>query len=641
MDFSNTPGDYGAASADYMGMGMGHPDDEDNEQVGGKRKRITQACDACNKKKVKCDGTKPTCANCQRSNQSCSYSRGAKKRGPRAGYIESLENRLKEMEALLKPLQSDGKMPEGGIPGFDGFPKSGSMGGPSAGSSASSEGGDSHGDRGGDDFGSSGQYFNSPAMGYNSPVQSSIQPTPSAIPPEATAELIELYFHYVYPIMPLIHKPTFMRNLPNESPLMLNAMYAVAARYSQHPAIRTNPNALYNSGDVFYIKARELVDHYMDVPNVSTVNALLVLATYAAGSGRGSAAWMYSGMAIRMAQELKLNVEPEFEEAYASANRLSWLERETRRRLWWCCFVLDRYAGAAADRSMIINEKDCKVYLPSNEYAWNSVNEVNDEPSEIGNNKDSFQIAVLTSTNMFTPGIPAQNGFGYFVLLTKIFGKIVEYSNHFKNPQRNGGPGSANPTVTTPIASGTNPSAPGANAAPDTDYQLSILDASLRDWFASLPDWMRTVGDVYTNELGSRNPPSWQIAYLHIFYHTCVILLHRPKMMIALREQPQSVQFSPPFIVCNSSAGEISAVISKVMATNPNFYYFSPFTGFCIFQSGLIHVMAAQVSNDPGIVKAAQRNVEVHVAALGGVAKYWFMGGRLHSVLRNLIESAK
>ncbi|RKO87638.1 hypothetical protein BDK51DRAFT_12186, partial [Blyttiomyces helicus] len=63
------------------------------------RKRVTQACDACNKKKIKCDGLKPTCSNCTRSLSTCTYSRSAKKRGPRAGYIESLENRLKEMEA--------------------------------------------------------------------------------------------------------------------------------------------------------------------------------------------------------------------------------------------------------------------------------------------------------------------------------------------------------------------------------------------------------------------------------------------------------------------------------------------------------------------------------------------------------------
>jgi hypothetical protein len=66
---------------------------------------------------------------------------------------------------------------------------------------------------------------------------------------------------------------------------------------------------------------------------------------------------MYSGMAIRMAQELKLNSEPEFEDSFTGESQISWLEKETRRRLWWCCFSLDRYAGAAADRSTIINEK--------------------------------------------------------------------------------------------------------------------------------------------------------------------------------------------------------------------------------------------------------------------------------------------
>ncbi|RYF51100.1 MAG: hypothetical protein EOO38_04035, partial [Cytophagaceae bacterium] len=48
-------------------------------------------------------------------------------------------------------------------------------------------------------------------------------------------------------------KSTFLKNLPNESPLILNGVYALAARYSKHPSIRTNPSALYNSGDVFYI----------------------------------------------------------------------------------------------------------------------------------------------------------------------------------------------------------------------------------------------------------------------------------------------------------------------------------------------------------------------------------------------------
>ncbi|TPX33152.1 hypothetical protein SeMB42_g07511 [Synchytrium endobioticum] len=562
-----------------------------------KRKRITQACDACNKKKVKCDGAKPVCSNCARSSLVCTYSRGAKKRGPRAGYIESLENRLKEMEALLKPLQNVPAV-NSAVSGLNSDPMPGHSDG------MSPEGDDTLGPH-------------HPC--YDSYVTNGACQAPS-LSPEVAAELVELFFHYVYPVLPLVHKNTFMRTYTNESPLLLNAMYALSARYSTHPAVRTNPAAMYSSGDVFYVRARELVDNYMDVPSSTTVSALLALAMYAAGSGRGSAAWMYSGMAIRMAQELKLNVEPEFEEAYAASGRLSWLERETRRRLWWCCFVLDRYAGAAADRSMIINEKDCRVYLPFNESLWNSVQSADDEPAGAMGPSDNFQIAVLTSTNTFTPGIPLQNPIGYFILLTKVFGKIVEYSNQFKNYQR------------------TNPN---ATSNPDADYQLSILDASLRDWFASLPHWMRQIGDQFVYEISSTSASSWHTAYLHIFYHTCVILLHRPKMMAGLRDYPPTVQFSPSFMLCHTSAQEISQIIGKIAVTNPCFHFFTPFVGFCIFQSGLIHVMASQVSTDPGVVSTAQRNVENHVQALQGTAKFWFMAGRLHAVLKNLIESAR
>ena len=47
-----------------------------------------------------------------------------------------------------------------------------------------------------------------------------------------------------------------------------------------------NPNALYESGDVFYLRARQLIDHYMDSPTLSTVTALFMLSTYAAGAFR-------------------------------------------------------------------------------------------------------------------------------------------------------------------------------------------------------------------------------------------------------------------------------------------------------------------------------------------------------------------
>src|SRR5437764_1289462 len=70
-----------------------------------KRKRLTQACDACRKKKVKCSGEKPSCNNCTRLGLHCTYLPSTRKRGPRVGLVESLEKRLQQMEKLLQPLK--------------------------------------------------------------------------------------------------------------------------------------------------------------------------------------------------------------------------------------------------------------------------------------------------------------------------------------------------------------------------------------------------------------------------------------------------------------------------------------------------------------------------------------------------------
>ncbi|KAF0388842.1 fungal-specific transcription factor domain-containing protein [Gigaspora margarita] len=76
--------------------------------VAVKRKRLTQACDACRKKKVKCSGEKPSCNNCARLNVPCTYLPSTRKRGPRVGLVESLEKRLQQMEKLLQPLKEQG-----------------------------------------------------------------------------------------------------------------------------------------------------------------------------------------------------------------------------------------------------------------------------------------------------------------------------------------------------------------------------------------------------------------------------------------------------------------------------------------------------------------------------------------------------
>ena len=89
------------------------------------------------------------------------------------------------------------------------------------------------------------------------------------------------------------------------------------------------------AGDEYAAKARQLLSLEFDRPTLSNVQALVVLGLHEFGSSRGARAWMYAGIAIRMAISLGLNVEDEGR----LANQ-SWIECEVRRRVFWATFIM-------------------------------------------------------------------------------------------------------------------------------------------------------------------------------------------------------------------------------------------------------------------------------------------------------------
>lgn len=80
---SNSPGSDEAAEArDTV---------PDNSSVP-KPKRL--ACMICRKRKLKCDGIRPSCSTCSRLGHDCSYDEQRRKSGPKRGYVKALEERL-------------------------------------------------------------------------------------------------------------------------------------------------------------------------------------------------------------------------------------------------------------------------------------------------------------------------------------------------------------------------------------------------------------------------------------------------------------------------------------------------------------------------------------------------------------------
>lgn len=63
----------------------------DNSSIP-KPKRL--ACMICRKRKLKCDGVRPSCSTCSRLGHMCAYDEQRRKSGPKRGYVKALEERL-------------------------------------------------------------------------------------------------------------------------------------------------------------------------------------------------------------------------------------------------------------------------------------------------------------------------------------------------------------------------------------------------------------------------------------------------------------------------------------------------------------------------------------------------------------------
>ena len=109
-------------------------------------------------------------------------------------------------------------------------------------------------------------------------------------------------------------------------------------------------------------------------PSLDGIQALLMLALYEWGQTRGLSAWVYAGIAIRLAQSMGLAYEDDIDARTLRPNyrrtgpplteREEAIEKEVRRRTLWSCFVMDRMLSAGKYRPTMIASDRLRVQLP-------------------------------------------------------------------------------------------------------------------------------------------------------------------------------------------------------------------------------------------------------------------------------------
>ncbi|RUS16180.1 fungal-specific transcription factor domain-containing protein [Endogone sp. FLAS-F59071] len=173
------------------------------------------------------------------------------------------------------------------------------------------------------------------------------------IPPKDLSDhLIELYFDHHQPILPVFeNKMEFMKALEENrcSHIALNALYAIASRFSEDPRVQLEPGKSETAGNIFFERAKRLLNEDNDLSSISTIQALILMAVHQNDLFRPARACKYAGMAFLMAQNLGLYRSYELWSLPPS-------ECEHRARVFWCCYVLDRILSATYGMPMTFDD---------------------------------------------------------------------------------------------------------------------------------------------------------------------------------------------------------------------------------------------------------------------------------------------
>lgn len=166
------------------------------------------------------------------------------------------------------------------------------------------------------------------------------------LPPRAMADrLVDLFFQEVWPMLPLIHEPTFRKrvasvyddtrhNKQKATIPFLTLMNMVFAFGCDHLDLELSH--IYELSQTFHGRASELIYSVVyDIATLEVVQALHLVTLHLNSNMQFNRMWTSTGVLVRTAQALGLHLDP-------SDWNISTVEKELRKRLWWSIYALDR-----------------------------------------------------------------------------------------------------------------------------------------------------------------------------------------------------------------------------------------------------------------------------------------------------------
>ncbi|RYP62865.1 hypothetical protein DL770_009516 [Monosporascus sp. CRB-9-2] len=211
-----------------------------------------------------------------------------------------------------------------------------------------------------------------------------------------------------YPYLMCLYREFFLRDYDMGagryySEVLLYAICAVGA-------LATGEASMMPVSETFALQAESLVYFSLDQPDLTLLQALILLGYRYIGHGKASKGWLFCGMAFRLAHEMGLHLDPSNWDGPSESH----IDREISRRAYWAAFNADKHLSLYFGRPSALypHESDVRntTRIPYPE-SWQSLLET--------------YIAQDVSATAYEDGIALAGAFIYQVELMKVVHNMV------------------------------------------------------------------------------------------------------------------------------------------------------------------------------------------------------------------------
>lgn len=173
--------------------------------------------------------------------------------------------------------------------------------------------------------------------------------------------MIDAYFRRYHLSYPIIHEATFRAQYAEVIPQPHGKCWQILAYTVAAIGVYTSSDTASNSLDLdLFAHARSMLsfDH-LELGNLTLVQALTLISNYQQKRDKPNSGYNYLGLAVRMATGLGLHKE-------FTGWKISPLQMEIRRRVWWSLCVFDVGATITFSRPTVWPYEGVEVAFPLN-----------------------------------------------------------------------------------------------------------------------------------------------------------------------------------------------------------------------------------------------------------------------------------